>query len=95
MKIRIGFEITYDFVAPTPMMLMLNVHPSRAADIIKPDQLRVSPAVPFTRYLDAFGNVCTRLVAPPGQLDIRTDALVGGFRIARRGRAGRPPARSR
>ena len=30
------------------MMLMLNVHPSRAADIIKPDQLRVSPAVPFT-----------------------------------------------
>jgi hypothetical protein len=50
MKIRIGFEITYDFVAPTPMMLMLNVHPSRAADIIKPDQLRVrrrcrSPAI--------------------------------------------------
>ena len=76
MKIRIGFEITYDFVAPTPMMLMLNVHPSRAADIIKPDQLRVSPAVRLTRYLDAFGNVCTRLVAPPGQLDIRTDALV-------------------
>ena len=76
MKIRIGFEITYDFVARTPMMLMLNVHPSRAGDIIKPDQLRVSPEVPFTRYLDAFGNVCTRLVAPPGQLDIRTDALV-------------------
>ena len=76
MKIRIGFEITYDFVAPTPMMLMLNVHPSRAADIIKPDQLRVSPAVRLTRYLDAFGNVCTRLVAPPGRLDIRTDALV-------------------
>jgi transglutaminase-like putative cysteine protease len=52
------------------------VHPSRAADIIKPDQLRVSPAVRLTRYLDAFGNVCTRLVAPPGRLDIRTDALV-------------------
>ena len=76
MKIRIGFEITYDFVARTPMMLMLNVHPSRAADIIKPDQLRASPAVPLTRYLDAFGNVCTRLVAPPGQIEIRTDALV-------------------
>jgi len=57
-------------------MLMLNVHPSRAADVIKPDQLRVSPAVPFTRYSDAFGNVCTRLVAPPGQLEIFTDALV-------------------
>jgi transglutaminase-like putative cysteine protease len=76
MRIRVGFEITYDFVARTPMMLMLNVHPSRAADVIKPDQLRGSPAVPFTRYLDAFGNVCTRLVAPPGQLEIFTDALV-------------------
>jgi transglutaminase-like putative cysteine protease len=76
MRIRVGFEITYDFVARTPMMLMLNVHPSRAADVIKPDQLRVSPAVPFTRYSDAFGNVCTRLVAPPGQLEIFTDALV-------------------
>jgi transglutaminase-like putative cysteine protease len=76
MKIRVGFEITYDFVARTPMMLMLNVHPSRATDVIKPDQLRLSPTVPFTRYLDAFGNVCTRLVAPPGQLEIRTDALV-------------------
>jgi transglutaminase-like putative cysteine protease len=76
MKIRVGFEITYDFVARTPMMLMLSVHPSRAADVIGPGQLRVSPAVPFTRYLDAFGNVCTRLVAPPGQLEIFTDALV-------------------
>ena len=55
MRIRVGFEITYDFVARTPMMLMLNVHPSRAADVIKPDQLRVSPAVPFTRYSDATG----------------------------------------
>jgi transglutaminase-like putative cysteine protease len=76
MKIRVGFEITYEFVAPTPMMLMLNVHPSRAADVIQPDQLHLSPALPFTRYLDAFGNICARLVAPPGQLDIRTDALV-------------------
>ena len=95
MKIHVGFEITYDFVARTPMMLMLNVHPSRAADIIKPDQLRVSPAVPFTRYRDAFGNVRTRLVAPPGELDIRTDALVADSGIAGRGRAGRTPARSR
>ena len=95
MKIRVGFEITYDFVARTPMMLMLNVHPSRAADVIKPDQLRVSPAVPFTRYLDAFGNVCTRLVAPPGQLEIFTDALVADFRTAGPGGAGGAPARSR
>src|SRR5262249_33626498 len=39
-------------------------------------QLRITPALPITRYLDAFGNVCTRLVAPAGELKISTDALV-------------------
>ena len=36
MQIRVGFEMVYEFVARTPMVLMLNVHPSRAADIIEP-----------------------------------------------------------
>src|SRR5947207_7585228 len=76
MQIRIGFEFVYEFVARTPMVLMLNVHPSRIADLLEPDQLRTSPALPVTRYQDAFGNTCTRLVAPAGQLQIATDALV-------------------
>jgi transglutaminase-like putative cysteine protease len=76
MKIRIGFDFIYEFVARTPMVLMLNVHPSRAIDLIKPDQLRITPALPVTRYQDAFGNTCTRLVAPGGQVEISTDALV-------------------
>jgi transglutaminase-like putative cysteine protease len=76
MQIRVGFEMLYEFVGRTPMVLMLNVHPSRALDVIKPDHLRIAPSLPVTRYTDAFGNVCTRLVAPPGQVEISTDALV-------------------
>jgi transglutaminase-like putative cysteine protease len=76
MQIRVGFEMLYEFVGRTPMVLMLNVHPSRALDVIKPDQLRITPSLPVTRYTDAFGNTCTRLVAPPGQVEISTDALV-------------------
>jgi transglutaminase-like putative cysteine protease len=76
MQIRVGFEMVYEFFARTPMVLMLNVHPSRAADIIEPDQLRIAPTLPLTRYLDEFGNVCTRLVAPAGELTISTDALI-------------------
>src|SRR5947207_12549753 len=76
MKIRVGFEIAYEFVAPTPMVLMLNVHPSREADLIKPDQLRITPTLPMTRYVDAFGNICSRLVAPKGELQISADAVV-------------------
>src|SRR5262249_28499414 len=78
MQIRVGFEIVYEFAARTPLVLMLNVHPSRAGDMIEPDQLRIAPALPVTRYLDAFGNVCTRLVAPAGELTISTDALIAG-----------------
>jgi transglutaminase-like putative cysteine protease len=76
MQIRVGFEMLYEFVGCTPMVLMLNVHPSRALDVIKPDHLRITPSLPVTRYTDAFGNICTRLVAPPGQVEISTDALV-------------------
>jgi transglutaminase-like putative cysteine protease len=76
MRIRVGFEFTYEFVAPTPMVLMLNVHPSRATDLINPDQLRTTPTLPMTRYVDAFGNICTRLTAPKGRLDLSTDAVV-------------------
>jgi len=76
MQIRVGFEMVYEFAARTPVVLMLNVHPSRASDVIQPDQLRIAPALPVTRYLDAFANVCTRLVAPAGELKISTDALI-------------------
>jgi transglutaminase-like putative cysteine protease len=76
MKIRVGFELVYEFARNTPMVLMLNVHPSRACDLLKPDQLQVLPLVPVARYLDGFGNICRRLTAPAGQIEIRTDALV-------------------
>ncbi len=58
------------------MVLMLNVHPSRQADLEKPDTLQFTPAVPARSYLDIFGNTCTRIVAPAGQLRIFTDTIV-------------------
>jgi transglutaminase-like putative cysteine protease len=76
MKIRVGFELAYEFVAPTPMVLMLNVHPSRASDLIKPDQLRITPTLATTRYVDAFGNICTRGLALKGELQISADGVV-------------------
>ena len=42
MQIRAGFEIAYDCPQPTPMLLVLSVHPSRMPDLIgaAPDRLR-------------------------------------------------------
>ena len=37
MQIRAGFEMTYRCPQPTPMILTLNIHYSRAADLVRPD----------------------------------------------------------
>ena len=76
MQIRVGFELIYDCPQPTPMMLMLNIHYTRAADIVVPDHLVTSPAVPVASYRDGFGNWCSRIVAPRGQLRLSASAIV-------------------
>jgi transglutaminase-like putative cysteine protease len=76
MHIRIGYELTYECLQPVPMVLMLNVHPSRSDDLVVPDEMMVEPGVPIHRYRDAFGNLCTRLVAPAGQIRLSAEGIV-------------------
>lgn len=76
MLIRVGFELVYQCPQPTPMVLTLNVHYSRASDLVRPDHLIVDPSVPVSGYRDSFGNWCTRLVAPQGRLRLTADAVV-------------------
>jgi transglutaminase-like putative cysteine protease len=58
------------------MVLMLNVHHSRVADIVVPDLLTTDPVLPVHAYHDSFGNWCTRLVAPAGRTRISSTAVV-------------------
>jgi transglutaminase-like putative cysteine protease len=74
--IRLGYELIYRFPQPTPMILNLNIHYTRAADLIRADNMCTNPWVPLTLYRDGFGNWCTRLVAPAGPMRITADALV-------------------
>jgi len=76
MKIRVGFEMTYQCPQPTPMILALSIHYSRASDLLQPDHLVASPAVPFTAYRDLFGNWCSRIVAPAGRFVLSSDAVI-------------------
>jgi transglutaminase-like putative cysteine protease len=76
MQIQVGYELRYTFPHATAMILTLNVHHSRVADLLRPDQMQTEPAVPLRAYRDGFGNYCTRLVAPAGKLRISTDAIV-------------------
>ena len=58
MRIRAGYEISYDCPQPTPMILVLSVHPSRMSDLISRDRLQIDPPIPANTYHDSFGNFC-------------------------------------
>lgn len=76
MQIRVGYDLVMECSQPTPMVLMLHIHPDRAGDVIVPDTMSTEPQVPLRTYLDGFGNKCTRLVAPPGAIRVFADAVV-------------------
>jgi len=76
MLIRLGYDIQFDIPAPVPMVAMLHVHPSRAADLREPDELGLTPATPIELYHDSFGNICSRFVAPAGQLRLYNSTLI-------------------
>lgn len=76
MQLRVGFEMEYLCPAPTPMILALNIHSSREADLLRPDQLETTPQVRVSGYHDLFGNWCSRLVAPQGRFILSSQALV-------------------
>jgi transglutaminase-like putative cysteine protease len=76
MKIGAGYEIAYECAQPTPMVLMLSVHPSRLPDLAAPHRITFNPPVEARHYSDVFGNICTRVLAPPGQITIASDFVI-------------------
>ncbi|MGO3930235.1 transglutaminase-like domain-containing protein [Rhodopseudomonas pseudopalustris] len=76
MKIRAGYNIAFQCFQETPMNLLLSVHPSRQQHIIGEHKIRFAPDVPARDFVDMFGNICTRIVAPAGRIDISNDFLI-------------------
>lgn len=76
MLLRLGYDIQFDVPAETAIVALLNVHPSRAGDLLEPDELRTEPRLETTSYIDGFGNRCTRFVAPAGLLRLTNSTLI-------------------
>jgi transglutaminase-like putative cysteine protease len=76
MKIRAGFEISYECPQPTPMIVTLSVHPSRFPDLLTSDRINFDPPIPANQYRDGFGNICHVIRAPAGKLTLSADLLV-------------------
>jgi hypothetical protein len=74
MKIRVGYELIYDFPQPTPMIMVLGTHFTRASDVITPDYLTTNPSVPISPFVmcSAIGAVASSLL--PAECACRSTA---------------------
>jgi transglutaminase-like putative cysteine protease len=70
MRIRCGFKIAYECSQPVPMLLALSVHPSRESDLLTQPVLTFEPTTEVTHYTDGFGNLCHRILAPAGRIEM-------------------------
>jgi hypothetical protein len=43
MKIRVGYELIYDFPKSTPVIMVLGTHFTRTSDVIVPDLRKPAP----------------------------------------------------
>ena len=76
MLIRAGYQIRFATDVTTPMLAMLSIHPSRNKDLVTPHRIEASPDVPIYDYVDAYGNICTRISVPPGGLTLACDFTI-------------------
>jgi len=76
MLIRVGFEAAFEFEKPTPVVLMMHVHPSRASTIRRAEYLSVAPQAAISDYVDLYGNRCSRAVVQAGHVTFRNNAVV-------------------
>jgi len=47
LRIRLGYELVYQSAQPAPMILNLNVHYTRAADLVRADHMMTENWVPL------------------------------------------------
>ena len=76
MQIRLGYNIELEISKPMALVALLNVHPSREADLLEPDVVQIFPAVHTEEYFDGFGNRCVRFLAPQGSVRLSNSTLI-------------------
>jgi len=76
MLIRYGYELTFNCPRPTLMVCLLDAHRERSQELRYEIPPTTSPAIPTRNYLDTFGNIVRRFIAPCGDLTITSDDLV-------------------
>ncbi len=76
MLIRLGYDIELELSQQMAVVTVLNVHPSRIADLMEPDEVQISQWIRKDEYLDTFGNRCLRILAHAGPLRLSNSTLI-------------------
>ena len=82
MIIRYGYAIEIECVAPTPLILMLDLRPEEWPNAIALDRFEARTLYNgafidgANSYTDQFGNVCRRVMAPAGGLVVSASGLL-------------------
>ncbi|MFT5699159.1 MAG: transglutaminase-like putative cysteine protease [Desulforhopalus sp.] len=75
MRLRTSCDLSFDIEVPTPFVLMLRPR-SGTQQWIASEEYTLIPSVPVSEFTDTYGNLCQRLIAPPGCFSINTGAEV-------------------
>ncbi|WAL61729.1 transglutaminase family protein [Thermocoleostomius sinensis] len=75
MRLDAGCQIFFEATTPTPVVFMLRPRSGYGQWIIREEYL-LQPSVPVVEYTDSYGNLCQRLVVPPGSFQVHTAAMV-------------------
>jgi transglutaminase-like putative cysteine protease len=75
MLLHTSCDLTFDITVSTPFILMLRPR-SGANQWIASEEYKILPSVPVSEFTDIYGNLCQRLIAPPGTFSIYTAAEV-------------------
>lgn len=75
MWLRTRFDLSFEIIEPTPFVLMLRPRNSPWQWTAR-ETYRLIPSVPVTEFIDPYGNLCQRLIAPPGPFAVHTSAEV-------------------
>ncbi|MBD3881103.1 transglutaminase family protein [Phormidium tenue FACHB-886] len=75
MRLSAGCKISFEASTPTPVILMLRPRSGYGQWIVSEAYL-LTPSIPVIEYTDGYGNLCQRMVIPPGQFQVKSTACV-------------------
>ena len=75
MRLKAGCDLVFEGLGRSPTVTLLRPR-SGDAQWVCNERFRFDPPLHPTEYVDGFGNLCQRFVAPPGRLHLRANATV-------------------